>query len=230
MMTATATILARPAGSRSAGLGRAELGLAFVLVAWFVIVVTLGASGAFVGRPGAPPIGIAIAVGAPLLLFFAGLQLWPSFRDFALSLDLQLIAGVQAWRWAGLGFIFLYAHHVLPAAFALTAGFGDMAVGLAAPWMILGLARKPGFAAGGAFVRWNALGILDLIVAVGLGASSAMLSTGAPGEISAAPMGTLPLLLVPAFLVPLFLMLHVAALMQSHRIRRSDASATGSIS
>lgn len=226
----TATLLARPAGPRSTGVGRAELSLALVLTAWFLIVLTLGASGAFVGRPGAPPLGIALAVGAPLLLFFAGLQLWPSFRDFVLSLDLQLLAGVQAWRWAGLGLISLYAYHVLPAPFALTAGLGDMAIGLTAPWMVLRLARQPGFAAGAAFVRWNALGILDLIVAVGLGASSVMLSTGAPGEISAAPMGTLPLLLIPGFLVPLFLMLHIVALAQSRRIRQSERSATGSTS
>lgn len=60
--------------------------------------------------------------------------------------------------------------------------------------------------------------MLDVVVALGLGASSAALATGAPGEISAAPMGTLPLLLIPAFLVPLFFMLHIAALMQRRRI------------
>ena len=212
----TTTTLPRPAGSRFAGPGRIELTLILALAAWLCTVVSLGAIDVFVGHPGTPPIGIAVAVVAPLLLFFAGLQLSPSFRDFVLSLDLTLIAAVQAWRWAGMGLIFLYAYHVLPAAFALTAGFGDMAIGFTAPWMVLGLAQ-PGFAAGAAFVRWNALGMLDLIVALGLGASSAALATGAPAEISAAPMGTLPLLLIPAFLVPLFFMLHIAAQMQSRR-------------
>jgi hypothetical protein len=93
-----------------------------------------------------------------------------------------------------------------------------MAVGFAAPWMILGLARDPDFATSAAFIRWNWLGILDLAVALGLGASMAM---AAPGTIGTAPMATLPLLIVPAFLVPLFLMLHAAALMQGRRMRRS---------
>lgn len=187
-----------------------------IIAIWFVLVMSLGAAGAFLGRPGSPPIGMAIGVTVPLLLFFAWLRLSPAFRAFALLLDLRLIAAMQAWRFAGLGFLFLYAYKVLPGLFALPAGLGDMAVGLAAPWVILGLARHPNFAASTAFVRWNWLGILDLVVALGLGGSMATL---APGAISTAPMATLPLLIVPVFLVPLFLMLHVAALMQSRRMR-----------
>jgi len=83
--------------------------------------------------------------------------------------------------------------------------------------------RQPGFAASPAFVRWNLLGILDLVVALTIGTLSATLATGVPGEISTAPMATLPLLLIPAFLVPLFLMLHTAALMQSRKLIRSRA-------
>lgn len=194
-----------------------RLTVIFVLAVWFALIVTLGAKGAFLGRPGAPPIGMAIGFTAPMLFFFAWLRLSSAFRDFILSLDLRLIAGMQAWRFAGLGFLFLYAYDVLPGSFALPAGLGDMAVGFAAPWMILGLTRHPRFAASGAFIRWNWLGVLDLVVALGLGATMAM---AAPGTIGTAPMATLPLLIVPAFLVPLFLMLHAAALMQGRRMRR----------
>jgi hypothetical protein len=130
---------------------------------------------------------------------------------------------MQAWRWAGLGFLSLYAHNVLPAVFALPAGLGDMAIGVTAPWMMLALVREPGFAARGTFIRWNVLGILDLLVAISIGTVSTLFATGAPGEISTAPMATLPLLLIPAFLVPLFLMLHTAALMQSRQLIRSRA-------
>jgi hypothetical protein len=220
----TTTVLPHPAESQPSGLGGVRLGITLVLAVWFAFVVSLGAFGAFVGAPGTPPIAIAIGVGAPLLLFFTALRLSQSFREFFLSLDLRLIAGIQAWRWAGLGFLSLYAHNILPAVFALPAGLGDMAVGFAAPWMILGLVRRPGFAASRAFIRWNLLGILDLAVAISLGALMATLSTGAPGEISTAPMATLPLLLIPVFLVPLFLMLHLTALMQIRRISRGFAS------
>jgi len=214
-------VLSHPAASQPTGLSGIRLSVTLLLSLWFLLVVSLGAAGAFVGRPGTPPIAIAVAVGAPLLVFFAWLRISQSFRHYLLSLDLRLIAGIQAWRWAGLGFLSLYAHNVLPAMFALPAGLGDMAIGFAAPWMILALIRRPGFAASAAFIRWNVLGILDLIVAISLGTLSATLSTGAAGEISTAPMATLPLLLIPAFLVPVFLMLHTAALMQSRRVARS---------
>ena len=213
-------VLPRPVESQPSWLSGIGLSVTLVLTAWFLLVVSLGAVGAFVGRPGTPPVGIAIGVGAPLLLFFAWLRLSQSFRDFVLSLDLRVIAGIQAWRWAGLGFLSLYAYNVLPGIFALPAGLGDMAIGFTAPWIILGLVRRPDFATSAAFIRWNVLGILDLVVALTIGTLLATLSTGAAGEISTAPMATLPLLLIPAFLVPVFLMLHTTALMQSRQIIR----------
>ena len=144
-------VLPRPAGTRPAGNSGISLSVPLVLSVWFVLVVSLGASGAFIGRPGTPPVAIGIGVGAPLLLFFAWLRLSQSFRAFVLTLDLRLIAAIQAWRFAGLGFLALYANKVLPAMFALPAGLGDMAVGFAAPWMVLALVRQPGFAASPAF-------------------------------------------------------------------------------
>ena len=219
----TTSVLPSPAQSQPTGLSGITLSVSLVLTGWFLLVVSLAAVGAFVAPPGTPPIAIAIGVGAPLIAFFAWLRLSPAFRDFVLSLDLRFIAGIQAWRWAGLGFLSLYAHNILPGIFALPAGLGDMAVGFAAPWMILALVRRPDFAASAAFRRWNVLGIVDLVVAVSLGTLSSILSTGAPGEISTAPMATLPEVIIPAFLVPLFLMLHTAALMQSRQIIRSRA-------
>ena len=219
----TTTVLPRPVESQPGAPGGIRLSVTLVLTVWFLLVVSVGAAGIFVARPGIPPFPIAIGVGAPLLLFFAWLRLSQSFRDFVLSLDLRFIAAMQAWRWAGLGFLSLYTYKVLPAIFALPAGLGDMAIGITAPWIVLALARQPGFATSTAFVRWNLLGILDLVVALSIGTLSGILATGAPTEISTAPMQTLPLLLIPAFLVPLFLMLHAAALMQSRQTMRSRA-------
>ncbi len=217
------TAIALPEPAETSGRGGVRVAVPLVLAAWFVLVVSLGAAGAFVGPPGAPPIPIALGVTAPFLGFLAWMRLSPAFRELVLGLDLRLVAGMQAWRWAGLGFLSLYAHNVLPGVFALPAGLGDMAVGATAPWMMLALVRRPDFAASKAFIRWNLLGILDLVVAVSLGAASALLAKGVPGEISAAPMATLPLLLIPAYLVPFFLMLHTAALLQSRQLSRKGS-------
>jgi hypothetical protein len=218
----TTTVLPQTADSRPGGRGGIRPAVGTALSVWLLLVLSFGAAGEFVNPPGTPPLPIAIGVAAPLLLFFASLRFSHSFREFVLSLDLRFIAGIQAWRWAGLGFLSLYAYRVLPAVFALPAGLGDMAIGVTAPWIILALVRQPGFAATGTFVRWNVLGILDLIIAISIGTVSTFFTTGAPGEISTAPMTMLPLLLIPAFLVPLFLMLHTAALMQSRQLRRSQ--------
>ena len=209
-----------PPRAHSTGFNGIRTAVVLAIAIWLVLVVSLGAKGAFLGKPGAPPVVLGIGVTAPLLAFFAWLRLSPAFRDFILSLDLRLTTAMHAWRWAGMGFLFLYAYDVLPGPFALPAGLGDMAVGLAAPWMILGFARQPRFAASRAFARWNWLGILDLVVALGLGTTLAMM---VPGTISTAPMATLPLLIIPAFLVPFFLMLHAVALMQGRRIIRVGA-------
>lgn len=217
----TTMVLPHPTESQPTGRGGSRSAVAIVLTVWFLLVMSLGAAGVFIAPPRTPPLPLAIGVVAPLMLFFAWLRLSQSFRAFVLSLDLRFIAGMQAWRWAGLGFLSLYAYRVLPAVFALPAGLGDMAIGVTAPWIILALVRQPGFAAHSRFIYWNVLGILDLFIAVSIGTVSAIFTTGAPGEISTAPMATLPLLLIPAFLVPFFLMLHTAALMQSRQLIHS---------
>jgi hypothetical protein len=210
----------RESHTQASAPGRVSLSVSIVLIIWLLLVLLLGAMGAFVGPPRTPPISIAVGVGVPLVVFFTLLRLSSSFHEFVLSLDLRVIAGMQAWRWAGLGFIFLYAYHVLPPSFALTAGIGDMAVGITAPWMIFGLIQDPEFAASARFIRWNVLGIVDLVVALSLGTLGATIATGAQGEISTAPLASLPLLVIPVFLVPLFLMLHATALMQSRAMGR----------
>jgi hypothetical protein len=217
------TIVLPQADSPPRGRRGIHLTVAFAMAVWLLLVLSLGAAGAFAGPPGTPPLPIAIAVSAPLALFFAWLRLSRTIREFVLSLDLRFIVAMQGWRWAGLGFLDLYAYKVLPAVFALPAGLGDMAIGVTAPWIILGLVRQPGFAARGAFIRWNVLGILDLLVAISIGTVSMLFATGSPGEISTAAMATLPLLLIPGFLVPFFLMLHTTALMQSRRLIRVRA-------
>ena len=188
------------------------------LLLWVLLVSILGANDGFVGAPGALPLPILAGLLTPILVFLVAFWAVGPFRDLVLSLDLPAMAGIQAWRFGGLGFIALYAYGVLPGLFAWPAGLGDMAIGFTAPFVILALRRQPAFAAGRLFQVWNLLGILDLIVAVGLGATSAMLGIGISAEIRTFPMGVFPLVLVPAFLVPLFLMLHLVSLLQARQM------------
>ena len=187
---------------------------AAVLIIWFAFVFVLGAGGAFVTPSGAPPLPILVGFLAPLLAFFAGWRLSRRFRTSVLAADLRLATAIQAWRFAGLGFLALYAHGLLPGLFAWPAGLGDIAIGVAAPWMVLSLIRQPGFAAGKPFRVWNLLGILDLVVAVSMGVLGSGFAIGLVGTTTTGPMAQLPLVLIPAYFVPIFIMLHVTALIQ----------------
>ena len=198
----------------AAGVGSA---VTAVLILWFAATVFLGAAGALVASPGDPPLAMLIAVLAPLAVFFASFWLSRSFRAFVAAADLRVVASIQAWRFAGFVFLALYAYGILPGFFAWPAGLGDMAVGITAPWIVLSLSRSPDFANCRAFRVWNWLGILDLVVAVSLGAASSALATGLPGEITTAPMALLPLVLIPAYIVPILALLHFTALYQGRR-------------
>jgi hypothetical protein len=191
--------------------------LAFLFAAWLALVLILGARDAFVGQPGKPPLALLISLVVPLTLFLVGYLALQPFRDFVLSADLRIIVGMQAWRWAGFGFLTLYTYRILPGIFAWTAGLGDMLVGITAVTVLASLLRKPAFAASKRFVLWNLLGILDLAVAVSIGALLPLLVPNFYGTVTTSPMSQLPLVLIPAYLVPTFLMLHLTALFQSRR-------------
>ncbi len=206
--------------------------IVFVALAlWLGLVSFLASQGAFVGSANSPPLPIFFGATIPLALFLAAYFGWKSFRTFILGADVRFVAAIEAWRWGGLGFLSLYANGVLPGLFALPAGLGDMAIGITAPWILLGLVRNPLFGASRRFVMWNILGIVDFIVALSMGTlcSGAFPGINALiGNVTTSAMARLPLVLIPAFMVPFFTMLHFTALFQARQLARSGKSAPAS--
>jgi hypothetical protein len=219
----SATILSPSTEPRPVPAPRIASSVALALAAWLALIFVLGVRDAFVTPPGEPPLSIFLAVTLPIAAFLLAYRLSAEFRNWVLALDLRLATGIQAWRFAGLGFIALYTYGVLPGVFAWPAGLGDMAIGATAPWVILALIRRPDFARGRAFVAWNLLGILDLVVAVGIGTFVATFPESVAGATTGV-MARLPLLLIPGYLVPLFLILHLTALLQARRAAASSAA------
>ena len=192
-----------------------------LLTVWFGLILWLGATHAFVAGAGQPPLRLLVAVLAPVLTFLVAYRISASVRELALNADLRFITVPQAWRFGGFSFLTLYTFGVLPAYFAWPAGLGDMAIGFTAPWMLAGLARHPGFVASRRFVTWNLLGILDLVVAVSVGAVVPLLLPGlASRVVSTGAMSQLPLVFIPGLFVPAFLILHAIALLQARRASR----------
>ncbi|HTQ51286.1 MAG TPA: hypothetical protein VMJ12_11285 [Candidatus Acidoferrales bacterium] len=195
------------------------------LALWLGLVSFLGFQGAFVGSADSPPLPIFLGLAIPLAVFFAAYFGWSAFRAFVLSADLRLVSAMQAWRWGGLGFLSLYAQGVLPGLFAFPAGLGDMAIGVTAPWMVLGLIHQPSFAASRRYRIWNILGIVDFVVAVSMGTLCSGFIHGLVLNVTTSAMAQLPLVLIPAYMVPFFIMLHFTALAQARQLARSRKSA-----
>lgn len=173
-----------------------------VALGWFGLVTALGATGVMHYSRVVSPAVLPLTIFGPALLLSA--LIW-RMRSRVLDAPLALLVGVQAIRILGVSFVLLYAKAELPAPFAPIAGWGDILVGtLAIP---LALTHPPR----SVFAAWNILGIVDLLVAVGLGATSTPgpLRLFGTGEGSALMM-SLPWILIPCFLVPTFLALHVA--------------------
>src|SRR5580700_8376805 len=189
--------------------------IATVIGIWFALVFLLGADGKFSGPVTNAPLPIFLGFSIPLIVFAGAYAISASFRKWLLTLDPRLLTAIQAWRAGGLGFLSLYANGLLPGLFAWPAGLGDIAIGVTAPWMMLGLIRRNEPALNRRFVIWNLLGILDLVNAVGMGALNSGFIPTLASKVTTAPMAQLPLVLIPAFLVPLFIMLHITSLLQA---------------
>jgi hypothetical protein len=184
--------------------------------AWFLIVLAASAFHMLQNDTGRVGLPVALAALVPILLFLLGFAASSGFRQFAVSLNPRTLTHLQSWRIFGFIFIVLEAYGILPALFALPAGYGDMAIGATASLVALKLATPRHRTA---FTIWQAAGIADLVMAVGLGTTAPWLD---PSGTSMAAMTMLPLSLVPTFFVPLLLVFHVICIAQARAWKRAS--------
>jgi len=123
-------------------------------------------------------------------------------------------------------FLILYFLGALPAIFGIPAGIGDLAISLTAPLVAWTLESKAGSRLG-ILALWNALGILEIVIAFTLGTLTSnsllgFLAGTGPGARTSQVMIAFPLSLIPAFFVPFYLILHLIALYRVYRTRRQD--------
>jgi len=208
-LTASAAIII---AALSIGFGRSTASrvcIAFSLSLWFVLVVILAATRALYYEHGVGAPGLGLAVVAPVVVLCSIVARTKSLHENFQRAPMWLLVGVHVVRILGISFIILYGSHRLPAPFAPVAGWGDIFVGISAP-LVAWLAYRQVANARPLLWIWNAIGTLDLLVAVGLGVTSS------PGparliftEPSSAIMSTLPWLIIPGFLVPLLFAVHI---------------------
>lgn len=193
---------------------RAKLTVAGLLGLWIGLAAAAGGAGWLsIARP-FPIMGIFVA--APLLAA-ALAAAWPAARRAMLSLPLPLMVGLNIGRVAGVLFLLLAAEGRLSGPFPYSAGWGDIIAGaLALP--ILWLMQENGRHTT-AIHLWNAFGMADLVMAIGLGVTSAAnspLGIFRDGAGSDA-MQHLPWSFVPTVLVPLYMILHAIIWVRLHR-------------
>jgi hypothetical protein len=175
-----------------------------LIAAWFILAVCASALHLFENGGNRVGAGVGIAALAPIVLFSLCFAVSESFRQFTLSFS----------------FVLLEARGVLPAIFALPAGYGDMAIGATAAfvaWKLVNPRHR------NSFIVWQVLGITDLVLAVALGTTASLLS---PHGATTAAMTVLPLSLVPTFLVPLYIISHVICIAQARSWKAASEGAS----
>ena len=221
-----ATCVVLYGGAVRAGLGRRRAALlagaaAAVLGGWFTASAVIADHGWYHTRLGHQVPWLPVAVAGFLGLLLALRRIPVVARALAGPGMVNRLELPHSFRVAAVAFLITMALGHLPALFALPAGLGDIATGIAAPLV----ARKVAQGTGRRAALWlNAFGLTDLVVAMTLGALTAyQLVSVTP---SAAPISELPLALIPTVEVPLLIVLHISAMSALIRARRTSLPAT----
>ena len=209
-------------GAERAGLGRRRAALlagtaAVVLGGWLTATAVIAGHGWYRTLPWFP---VAAAGFLGLLLALSRIPMVA--RALAGPGMVSRLELPHTPRVAGVAFLFYLALGHLPALFALPAGLGDIAAGIAAPLVARRLAQGRGRRAA---LWFNAFGLTDLVTALTLGALTGFgLLNVTP---SSAPITELPLTLIPTATVPLLFALHITSVVALARAPRSAPSAAG---
>lgn len=203
-------------GAQRAGLsrGRAALlagGAAVVFAGWFSASVVLAGNGWYHTLPWLP---IAVVGFMGTLLALSRIPVVA--RALAAPGMASRLILPHSFRVTGVTFLLIMALGHLPALFALPAGLGDIAAGIAAPRVMRRLAQGTGRRAA---LWFNAFGLTDLVVALALGALTGFqLLDITP---SSQPNSELPLALIPTVGVPLLFVLHITSVFALLRAPRT---------
>jgi hypothetical protein len=199
-------------GAQRAGLGRRRAALmaiasAVIFASWFTASGLIAGHGGYHARLGHGVPLLPVVVVGFIALLLALSRIPTVARALAAPQMASRLIHPHSFRVAGVIFLLLMVQGHLPALFALPAGLGDIAVGIAAPRVAREIASGSGRRAG---LWFNAFGITDLVVALILGAvvGYQLISISPSG----APISELPLALVPSAAVPLLFALHIISI------------------
>jgi hypothetical protein len=222
-----ATCIVLYGGALRAGQSRARAallggGAAVVLGGWFTASAVIAGHGGYHAQLGRQVPWLPIVVVGFLGLLLALRRIPAVARALAAPRMVSRLELPHSFRVIeGTAFVLMMALGHLPALFALPAGLGDIAAGIAAPLVALSLARGTGRRTA---LWFNAFGMTDLISALTLGALTGFALVNVTP--SGAPISELPLALIPTAAVPLLFALHLTSVPALLRTRRTPLPAT----
>ena len=225
---AATTCLALYGGAVRAGVGRRRAALAagaaaVLLGGWLAASAVIAGHGWYDTRLHQVP-WLAVAAGGFLAALLVLGRLPVVARTLATAGMVRRLMLPHSFRVVGVFFLLYLALGHLPALFALPAGLGDIAAGIAAPLVARGLAQGTGRRAAWWF---NAYGITDLVVASTLGVLTGFALLHVTPASTA--IGEFPLALIPTVTVPLLLALHLTSMSMLGRAPRSAPSAAAPV-
>ena len=225
VLAATGVLLYGGAMRAGLGRGRAALlagGAAVVFGGWFGASAVIAGHGWYHARLGHGVPWLPVAVAGFLGLLLALRQMPVVARALTAPGMTSRLELPHTFRIVeGTAFLLTMALGHLPALFALPAGLGDIAAGIAAPLVARRLAEGSGRRAA---LWFTAFGITDLVNALTLGALTGFQILNLTP--SGAPISELPLALIPTAAVPLLLALHITSLSALRRARPTPQPAT----
>jgi hypothetical protein len=198
--------------ARRDGIGRLGLAVPIILAAlwgaawiWFPPLAAL--------RLAPPPGGQVLAIFG-VLAGWVGLLLIPSVRTYFRTAEASRFVALGPWRIVyGAGLLALGASGGIPAAFYVSAGIGDILVGL---WSLSILSRRSSVSTR-EVTAWNIAGVMDFTHVLALGAINLR-----PFYLANPDVPSLNML--PLVGVPIFFAMHILALWGLSRRRAHTAA------
>lgn len=193
----------------------------FFIAAWFLLTTIPARQGIFEQAENKfSPILPVLLIG--FLGSYFLFTKWKRFKTLLSSTPVSWLVIIQFFRIEGGIFVILYSRKLLPPQFALPAGLGDLFIGTTSLFVAWSLHTKKSWAATIA-KWWCYLGLLDLIIAVTMGA---LTSPSNLREVISLPfkptnllIGEYPLVMIPIFRVPFALTLHLLVLRKLNKQR-----------
>lgn len=165
---------------------RVERWCVLTLSVWALAAFVAGYYGLFTKLPfgGIAPLVVG-GIVIPVIVYFLN----ENFRTYIQSIELKHLTIFHLWRIpAGFAFLYYGSQNLLPETFVRNAGYGDLAVGFLVPLVLM---LKGG---DGKYLAFHIFGLLDFVLAVGIGLTFTVSQVPLMDNIS-----TFPIVLIPVF-------------------------------